>query len=30
MAGHGEEPAEFGVAQEHEAEAVLGIHLVIG
>jgi hypothetical protein len=30
MDGHGEAPAQFGVAQEDEAEAVLGIHLVVG
>ena len=30
MDGHGEAAAQFGVAEQHETEAVLGIHLVIG
>ena len=28
--GHGETAPQFGLAQEHEAEPVLGIHLIVG
>ena len=30
MDGHGEAAPQFGVAEEHETEPVLRIHLVIG
>jgi hypothetical protein len=30
MDGHGEAAPQFGMAEQHETEAILGVHLVVG